>query len=347
VTARLEAGSPLTATWEEDIAPRLARAQPSSGVESWFWRANHPTRPLAVWLKATVFVPQAGVPQAETWCVVFDAEEGRTWAEKRETPLAQATFGDGLDVEIEGARFQGGPSGGTLSGALKELSWDLSWEALPAPLGAPLCLLPTRRLIEARFPKNKLLTPTPALTLRGTLTCAGRELDVGGWQGSLGHNWGPAHPYEYAWGQVVFPDSSGGAAIVAEGYSGRLKLGPVRTPLLSGLVVRRGDQEHRFDRIVDRWNHSVELGDLSWQARFRGRAGDALISLRAEPELVRCLGYRNPDGTLSHCLNSKLASATLRVNPVNGDGFEVSTDHGAALELLSLRADPRFPPLGA
>ena len=42
-------------------------------------------------------------------------------------------------------------------------------------------------------------------------------------------------------------------------------------------------------------------------------------------------------------MNSKLARVRLRVNPANGQGFEVHSPHGGALEFLQPRPDPRIP----
>ena len=76
---------------------------------------------------------------------------------------------------------------------------------------------------------------------------------------------------------------------------------------------------------------------------MRGADGEARLIMRADPEEMACLGYRNPDGALSYCLNSKLAHTVLRVNPANDDGFECVSPHGGALEFLSPTADPRLP----
>jgi hypothetical protein len=43
--------------------------------ESFYLRANHPTRPLAFWLRYTIFSAQTeGPKEGELWAVVFDGE---------------------------------------------------------------------------------------------------------------------------------------------------------------------------------------------------------------------------------------------------------------------------------
>ena len=55
------------------------RGQPQGHYESFFQRANHPTRPLAFWIRYTLFSPQAHPEQArgELWAVFFNGETGQ------------------------------------------------------------------------------------------------------------------------------------------------------------------------------------------------------------------------------------------------------------------------------
>jgi len=325
-------------------AMRFAPVSSTGHVESWFWRANHPTRPLAVWLKATVFAPRAGSAVAEVWAVVFDGERGKTLAARRAVPWGQASFG-AEELALGGAEFVVGGAG-ALHGELPveggALGWELRVAAVEGPLGAPMSLLPHEALIDAGFPRNKLLTPHPVLRFDGELRTPLGRVEVDGWTGMQGHNWGASHAWEYAWGQCHFLDEAWAVHCVVEGFSGKLRMAGRVTPWLSALVVRRGGREYRFDRLVDLWRQSAHVGDTAWRLHMFGGDGEAVLELEARPEMMVCLGYHNPDGRLSYCLNSKLASARLRVNPFNESGFECVSAHGAALELLRNQHDDRF-----
>jgi len=242
---------------------------------------------------------------------------------------------------------------GRLSRGQSAASWKLSWSAVPG-LGDPLCIFPSRRMIEGPFPKSKLLTPIPALRMDGEVTWDGQRWDLRGWLGMQGHNWGREHALEYAWGQCLFPDAAGEPFAMVEGFSGRIKLGPVVSPLFSAMVVRRGTRTYRFDRVFARWTQRPRIeghagaeagptGPFHWNLKLRGHEGDAEIDMVAAPSRVACLGYGNPDGSLAYCLNSKLARVSLRVNPRNEDGFTLTSEHGGALEILTRTPDPRFP----
>ena len=62
--------------------------------------------------------------------------------------------------------------------------------------------------------------------------------------------------------------------------------------------------------------------------------GSLNLTMRARVSEIQCLGYRNPNGHLSYCLNSKLAQTTLSVQPKNGQAFELTSEFGGALEFL-------------
>jgi hypothetical protein len=324
-----------------DNAPRHHAAQ--GGVESYFLRANHPSEPRALWLKATVLVPDRGRPVAEAWVAVFRPDGA--FAVKETVPLEDASFSgreESVRIAVAGCAFELGPTGGRVTGELgrgdRSTRWDLAYAAVPE-LSAPMCPYPTRRMIDGGFPKSKLLTPVPCARFSGTLDGE----PVTDWIGMQGHNWGRSHAHEYAWGQAVFTGSDGAPHALCEGFSARIKLGPVVTPRLSALIVRRGTREYRFDRVFRAWRQRAALDGREWTLRVRGDDGEAVLAMRAETSRMVCLGYENPDGALSYCLNSKLARVVLRVNPTDGDGFECRSEHGGALEFLVRTPDPAFP----
>lgn len=84
----------------------------------------------------------------------------------------------------------------------------------------------------------------------------------------------------------------------------------------------------------------VGIDHQRWTFRLENR--DHILSgvLEAPREDFICLHYRNPDESIAYCLNSKLASAELRLL----DHHERVVAHlvssrGAALEVLTRDAD--------
>ena len=205
-----------------------------------------------------------GTTLSQAWFSVFDGD--RTEAFCSDVPLGESTFesnGSSLAAQVGPLRLQlaedHGASAGELTSGAGRVRWDLRFDRLPGVLGRPMCLLPTRRLLDAPFPRNKLVTPLPVATFTGHVTWNDETWDIGRWIGMQGHNWGAAHSPEYAWGQCVFTDAIGQApTAVMEGASGRIELGSRLSPLLSMLVVRRGEDEYRFDRVVDLWRPWIQ-----------------------------------------------------------------------------------------
>lgn len=319
------------------------RYQPGRGghVESYFWRANHPTEPKAIWLKATILAPTTGeAPIAEVWCCTFNLEPGQFSGQKTSNAFETCSFG-GSPMRISTARCtfefdtRAGHGEGTVTGEDGAVSWSLRWRAVDGPLGEPLSIFPFDWMVNGKLPKNKTVTPSPALVFDGTVSMGDTHYPLDGWWGMQGHNWGRFHAPEYAWGQCLFPGEDESPACMVEGFTARTRIAGWLTPRLTAVWVRRGAAEYRFNRIRDLWKHDVVLDYPRWQVEAKGPAGELTLEMVAKPKEVVCLGYYNPDGVLSYCLNSKLAEAHLAVRPANGDPFEYTSAHGAALEFLT------------
>ncbi len=346
-------------TFDDFNRVRFDAAKNSGHVESYFLRANHPSKRLAIWLKATLFHEQQNETRADVWCTFFDGESAtpRIWAQKVSVPYAKALFSRPNNLEVGPAKFsfeEGGVCSGELPGnddsARGPCSWRFTLALEHSSLAKPSCILPHTALLSAPLPKFKLVTPMPLLRIQGSIDVFGETFELNHWRGMQGHNWGSEHSFEYAWGQAHFSDRDADDNIICsvEAFSAKLRLLGRVTPFLSALVVRHGGLEYRFDKLVDLWRQKpqVDHDALSWTLRMRGSDGEAQLKMQARPEEMVCLGYPNPGGRLSYCMNSKLAKVELRVNPDTGTGFAYTTDHGGAFELLRDTPDSRFPVVG-
>jgi hypothetical protein len=66
------------------------RQSPRGFYESYFLRANHPTKPLAFWIRYTLFSPKGNLAATEgqLWAVYFDGETSSITAIKQSLPLS-------------------------------------------------------------------------------------------------------------------------------------------------------------------------------------------------------------------------------------------------------------------
>ena len=311
------------------------RPGPTGHYESFYQRANHPSRPLAFWIRYTVFAPAGdpGAAEGELWAVAFDGETGRHSVGKVELPIRDCTFGtDRFEVRVGAAEL--GP--GRLAGRAGEIGWDLRYEG-DAP---PLLLLPPERYAGG-FPKAKSLVPLPLARFSGHYSVGDRRVDVADWVGSQNHNWGSRHTDRYVFGQVAGFD--GAPDVFLEAATVRATLaGPVRTPWLTTLVLRRGDREDSLvsPRVALRAQASYRWFD--WVFRSRDRGVEVLGRIRAERAAFVGLRYRDPPGGVKQCLNTKIASAVVRVRDEGGESTYRTRDR-ALLELLTEARDHGVP----
>jgi hypothetical protein len=156
--------------------------------ESYFQRANHPTRPLAFWIRYTVFSPKGdpGAAMGELWGVFFDGERGEITPVKQEWPLAQCQFStEKLDCNISSATLDDAGLQGEARTRQHQLKWDLHYHA-DSP---PLLFLP-EVLYRMPLPKAKALVGSPRAVFNGSLWVDGHEVSIENWLGSQNHNWG-------------------------------------------------------------------------------------------------------------------------------------------------------------
>src|SRR6266404_6769481 len=120
---------------------RYRAGQTAGHYESFFLRANHPSRPLAFWIRYTIFSPhqRPDLAVGELWSVAFDGDTGRHVAVKKEVPFSRCTFSDSAFlVRIDDSRLEPGALQGSATTGAHTISWTLSYRSD----GAPLFLLP-------------------------------------------------------------------------------------------------------------------------------------------------------------------------------------------------------------
>lgn len=171
-------------------------AQPEGHYESFFLRANHPSRPLAFWIRYTLFSPKHRPQEAEgeLWAISFNGEMGEHVVVKQVVPFSECLFEmSAFEVRIPGAHLQPGLAHGAIQMAEASISWELTYQTKETPL-----LFFPLRLYERRLPSAKSVVSAPLATFQGKLVVNGETIEVRDWIGSQNHNWGSKHTDQYA-----------------------------------------------------------------------------------------------------------------------------------------------------
>lgn len=115
---------------------RYTPGQAAGHYESFFQRGNHPTRPLAFWIRYTIFSPKSRPQEAvgELWAIFFDGERRRHAAVKQVWPLAACQFArDAFAVRVGEATLGIDGLRGRCAGISHEIAWDLRYEGDQPP----------------------------------------------------------------------------------------------------------------------------------------------------------------------------------------------------------------------
>jgi hypothetical protein len=318
---------------------RYHPGQSTGHYESFFQRANHPTRPLAFWIRYTIFSPR-NAPEAalgELWAIYFNGETNQHIVAKQEFPFQQCTFDTRhFYVDIVGARLEPGRLKGSATSNNHTISWDLSFSGGDDPL----FILPLK-LYETKLPSAKSLVGVPMAIYNGAISADNQQIDVRDWVGSQNHNWGSKHTDQYAWGQVAGFDTHPDSFL--EVATARLKLGPLWTPFMTPMVLRHQGREIALTHLHQTIRARGRFEYFSWS--FRSETDTACIEGRiaAPKEAFVGLTYANPPGGKKYCLNSKIASCELKLSDPHGDRSArpevLSTKHRAAFEILTDDSD--------
>lgn len=277
-----------------------------AGYESYYVRAVRPEGGLGFWIRYTVHRRPGHAPTGSLWFTLFDADAPAPVAAKLTVPDPQA--GDGDWIRIAGATMREGACTGAFAvpgGA--DVAWELSMTG--APLLAPL---PRAWMYRAPLPRTKPVSVHPVARLQGTVTVDGRTLDVDGWPGMVGHNWGTQHAERWIWLHGM-GFAGAGEDTWLDVVLGRIRIAGRTTPwTASGAISLDGERialggpgRIRRTRVQERPDH------LAFGLPGRGITVSGTVGAPRE----RFVGwvYADPDGSEHHTVNCSIADLELTV----------------------------------
>jgi hypothetical protein len=303
--------------------------------ESFYIRAVAPDQPLGAWIRNTVHKRPGHAPRGSVWCTLFDARRGVPFMHKLTTERPEVPPGGWLSVKGDGAPPHSAEGEGALiapgraQGRCGAASWSLRWSSQEQELRH----LGRELLYRAPVPRTKLTSPAPHASFDGTIELlGGEEIEVRGWRGMVGHNWGSEHAERWIWLHAVdFAEAPEAWLDVA---LGRVKVAGALSPWIANGALSLHGRRYRVGGLGARGLHVREtVHECSLQVP--GERGLALeVRARVPPGTAAGWRYADPDGSGHDVVNCSIAAVELEVRlPGEGSPRALRSAHGGAYEL--------------
>lgn len=268
--------------------------------ESVYTTLNHPVDPRALWIRTTVQKRPGKPPVGALWVAWFD-HDAVTAGKLNDLAVTSDTTGITCGPATQG------PVGSR--GAIAEgitASWDLAFH----PRSHPLAHLTPALLYRSPLPRTKATSPVPDLDVSGHLTVDGEQIDLTGWTGMLGHNWGTEHAARWAWLRVagLGGDDSGWIDAVL----GRVRIGPALAPWVGFGTLELDGQRHRLGGLLNRGT-ALDIGEDTVTVTLAG--SDITVNTTARISLPATVGwvYSDPAGHCHEVVNSSTATTQVEL----------------------------------
>jgi hypothetical protein len=321
-----------------DQGARFPEVPAKSGhYESFYVKACRPGGGRGIWIRHTVHKRPGAEPNASIWLVLFDREAGGPRATKVTVPASGLSAPGGSWIRVGRAEIGPGHAAGSVATEALEASWELAFAG-----DAPPCrYLPSDRLYETRLPRTKFVAPFPDARFDGRLTLDGEEIEIDGWPGMIGHNWGSEHAERWVWlegtGFADAPDTyfDAGAA--------RIKLGPWTTPWVPSGVLRLEGEQHRLGGLGQIRSASIEATPGTCSFVLPGK--DVTVRGRVSAPTKDFVGwvYADPKGPEHNTINCSVSDLELTIERPGQAPRQLSLSAGAAYELGMGETDHGIP----
>ena len=305
--------------------------------ESFYLRACHSSEPLGVWVRYTVHKRPGAAPKGSLWFVLFDSAADGPVASKVTTEDVDAPAG--AYIRIGESTFRPGDAPGTAvaEGSARTEQADPRWRLEVSTREEPFPYLPAGWMYRAPVPRTKAESPYPDATFAGEVEVGGRRIDVDGWRGMVGHNWGTEHAERWIWTQGTLFE--GGAWFDAT--LGRIKIGPLTTPWVANAALTIDGVRHRLGGP----GRKTEVNERPDGAEFTIGGKGITVRGNVAAERKEFVGwvYADPDGPEHNTVNCSIAAMTLTVERTGQPRVDLMTPHGAAYELGMRETDHGIP----
>ena len=310
--------------------------------ESFYIKACRPDGGQGVWIRHTVHKRPGAEPNASIWFCLFDREAVGPRATKVTVP-AESLFADSGDPPGADWIYVGGSAigPGHASGEVRSEALIASWELEFSGDAEPCKYLPADWLYKAPLPKTKFLAPYPDARFNGRLKVWSETIELNGWPGMIGHNWGSEHAERWVWLEGTgFPDAPN---TYFDAGAARVRLGSRVSPWIpSGMLVLDGEA-HRLGGLGA--IRSARIEEQPTVCTFLLPGKDIVVRGRVAAPQKDFVGwvYADPKGPEHHTVNCSVADLELIVERPGLPPRQLALPAGGAYELGMREQDHGIP----
>ncbi len=318
--------------------PRFPEVGERAGhYESFYIKACRPGGGRGIWIRHTVHKHPGQDPKGSIWFTLFDADSAGPRATKITVPAAELSSPEGSWIRIADAEIGPGRANGSIQTDVLSASWELAFEGTAEPCR----YLPSDRLYDARIPRTKFEAPYPDARFGGTMQVDGEKLEIAGWPGMIGHNWGSEHAERWVWLEGTGFDGDGETYFDAG--AARIKLGPFSSPwIAAGMLVLDGES-HRLGGLGR--IRASKISETSTTCEFVLPGEDLEVRGWIAAPAKDFVGwvYADPKGPEHNVVNCSIADLELMIERKGQSPRRLSLTGGGAYEFGMRETDHGIP----
>ncbi len=321
----------------EERARYTGVAAKAGHYESFYVKACEPGGGRALWIRHTVHKRPGAEPTGSIWFCLFDRAADGPRATKVTVPAAELEAPAGSWLRVAEAEIGPGEMEGSLETEALAASWSLTFDGEREPCK----YLPADWLYEAPLPRTKFVAPFPNARFEGRLEIEDESIELRGWPGMVGHNWGSEHAERWLWIEGTGFEGSPGTWFDAG--AARVKLGPGTSPWIPSGMLSLDGERHRLGGLGAVRAARFEEAPTVCSFFLPGR--DLVVHGRVSAPQKDFVGwvYADPAGPEHHTVNCSAADLELTVERPGLPPRRLELPGGGAYELGMRERDHGVP----